>query len=343
MALDAAGNIYIADAGNSRVLEFARAGNPPAASDAIANRSYGQSGVSDFSDTQCADGVGQDAPPSNHAMCNPGGVAIDAAGNLFVADTANNRVIAIDAPLLGTQNATLVLGQADFTDSGCNGGAQAPGAATLCAPAGLMLDRFGNLWVADANNDRVIKYAAPLGSGAAAAMVIGQGDDGNFTTAGCDRGIAPDDLFGLGADSLCAPAAVAVDANVDLYVADTGNNRSTIYDGIVATPTATADCQRNRHRHGVCHCDRHGERDFDIVADRDRVVFGDCYRERYAVRLADRDTGAARRQVEAECEDDQVRQGRGRQPFGCAHAANRKRGHHDAWPPPCRRRARRFR
>jgi hypothetical protein len=103
-----------------------------------------------------------------------------------------------------------------------------------------MLDLFGNLWVADANNDRVVKYAAPLGSGAAAAMVVGQGDDGNFTTAGCDRGIAPGDLFGQGADSLCAPAAVAVDANVDLYVADTGNNRSTIYDGIVATPTATA-------------------------------------------------------------------------------------------------------
>ena len=240
VALDGAGNIYIADAGNNRVLEFAKAGNPPAASDAIANRSYGQSGVSDFSDTQCADGVGQDAPPSNHAMCNPGGVAIDAAGNLFVADSANNRVIAIDAPLLGTQNATLVLGQADFTDSACNGGAQAPGAATLCAPEGLMLDLFGNLWVADANNDRVVKYAAPLGSGAAAAMVVGQGDDGNFTTAGCDRGIAPGDLFGQGADSLCAPAAVAVDANVDLYVADTGNNRSTIYDGIVATPTATA-------------------------------------------------------------------------------------------------------
>ena len=193
-----------------------------------------------------------------------------------------------------------------------------------------MLDLFGNLWVADANNDRVVKYAAPLGSGAAAAMVIGQGDDGNFTTAGCDRGIAPGDLFGLGADSLCAPAAVAVDANVDLYVADTGNNRSTIYDGIVATPTATAHCERNRHRHGVCHCDRHGERDSDRVCHRDRVVFGYCHRHRYAVRHSYCDAGAARRQDEAECEDDQVRQGRGRQPFGRAHAANRKRGHHDA-------------
>ena len=49
-------------------------------------------------------------------MCNPGGVAIDASGNLFVADSGNNRVIEIDAPLAGTQNASRVFGQAgDFT------------------------------------------------------------------------------------------------------------------------------------------------------------------------------------------------------------------------------------
>ena len=240
VALDGAGNIYIADAGNNRVLEFAKAGNPPGASDAIANRSYGQGAVSDFSDTRCADGAGSDPPPSNHGMCNPGGVALDRSGNLFVADSGNNRVIEIDAPLAGTQNATRVFGQAgDFTASGCNRGAAAPGASTLCAPAGLMLDVLGNLWVADANNDRVLEYDAPFGSDTAAAMVIGQGDGGNFTTAGCNRGIAPGDLNGLGADSLCSPAAVAVDSNIDLYVADTNNNRALVYDGIVATPTAT--------------------------------------------------------------------------------------------------------
>ncbi|HEY9159385.1 choice-of-anchor D domain-containing protein [Candidatus Binatus sp.] len=241
VALDGAGNIYIADAWNNRVLEFAKAGNPPVASDALANRSYGQGAVSDFSDTQCADGVGHDPPPSNHGMCNPGGVALDMSGNLFIADTSNNRVIEIDAPLAGMQNATRVFGQAgDFTASGCNqGGSSAPGASTLCAPAGLMLDVLGNLWVADVSNDRVLEYDAPLGSDSAAAMVIGQGDGGNFTTAGCNRGIAPGDLNGVGADSLCSPGAVAVDSNIDLYVADTSNNRSLVYDGIIATPTAT--------------------------------------------------------------------------------------------------------
>jgi hypothetical protein len=237
-ALDASGDIYIADAGNNRVLEFAKAGNPPGASDAIASRSYGQVAVADFSDTQCADGVAGDPPPSDHAMCNPGGVAIDALGNLFVADSGNNRVIEIDAPLAGTQNASRVFGQAgDFTLSKCNRGSLLPGASTLCAPAGLMLDVIGNLWVADANNNRVLEYAAPFTSDTAAAMVLGQGDAGNFTMSGCDGGIAIGDLFGLGADSLCAPAAVALDANIDLYVADTQNNRSMVYDGILATPT----------------------------------------------------------------------------------------------------------
>ncbi len=74
-------------------------------------------------------------------MCNPGGVALDASGDLFVADSGNDRVIEIDSPLEGTQNATRVFGQAgDFTASGCNRGAMAPDASTLCAPAGLMLD-----------------------------------------------------------------------------------------------------------------------------------------------------------------------------------------------------------
>ncbi len=241
VAIDGATDIYIADAGNNRVLEFAKAGTPPTASDAIASRSYGQGGVSDFSDTQCADGVAGDPSASNHAMCIPGGVAIDASGDLFVADTGNNRVIEIDTPLGGTQNASRVFGQAgDFAASGCNRQALAPTGSTLCAPGGLMIDVLGNLWVADANNDRVLEYAAPFSSDTAAAMVMGQGDSGNFTTAGCDGGIAPTDLFGLGADSLCAPAAVAVDANIDLFVADTQNNRSMVYDGILATPTPSA-------------------------------------------------------------------------------------------------------
>lgn len=238
VALDGAGDIYIADSFNNRVLEFARAGSPPSASDAIASRSYGQGAVTDFSDTACADGVGGDPAPSDHGICNPGGVTIDGSGNLLIADSGNNRVMEIDAPLMGTQNATRVFGQGgNFGASKCNQGAAAPDASTLCAPAGLMFDFLGNLWLADVSNDRVLEYEPPFGADTAAAKALGQGDAGNFTTSGCDRGIAPGDLNGVGSDSLCAPEAVAVDANIDLFVADTLNNRSLIFDGIVATPS----------------------------------------------------------------------------------------------------------
>ena len=223
------------------MLEYAKAGNPPVASDAIASRSYGQGAVNDFTDTICANGAGGNPSPSAQAMCIPGGVALDSSGNLFVADSGNNRVLEIATPLAGTQSATRVFGQGgEFTTAQCNRGEAAPGQSTLCAPAGLMLDLLGNLWLADVNNDRVIEYQAPFDSDSAAAVVIGQGDGSAFTTAGCNRGIAPGDLFGVGADSLCVPAAVAVDQNIDLYVADSGNNRSLVFDGIVATPSPTA-------------------------------------------------------------------------------------------------------
>ncbi len=266
VALDSAGNIYVADASNSRVLQFAPPHNPPVNSDALADRAFGQTGVSDFTDAVCADGLGGQPAPSNHAMCRPGGLALDAAANMFVADTGNNRVLEIDAPLSGTQNASRVFGQGnDFTASGCNRGSGFPGIATLCSPAGLTLDVLGDLYVADTNDDRVLEYAPPFGSDPAAKMALGQGDASSFMTSGCDRGIALADIGGVGADTLCMPAAVAVDAKINLYVADSANNRVLEYDQIVplrltnCVAHADRDCDSNRHadcnRDAVCHAD----------------------------------------------------------------------------------------
>jgi sugar lactone lactonase YvrE len=241
VALDASGNIYVADASNNRVLQFAPPRKPPVNSDALANRAYGQSGVSDFTDKLCADGLSGDPAPSSHGICNPGGLALDASGDLFIADTGNSRVLEIDAPLTGAQNASRVFGQTnDFTASGCNRGAPAPGVATLCAPTGLTFDAVGDLYVADAGNDRVLEYSAPFAADPMAALVLGQGDPAAFTTSGCNRGLALADVGGVGADTLCMPSAVAVDASLNLYVADSRNNRILEYDQLVPTPTATA-------------------------------------------------------------------------------------------------------
>ncbi len=138
VALDGSGNIYIADTGNNRVLEYAKAGNPPVASDAIASRSYGQGAVNDFTDTICANGAGGNPSPSAQAMCIPGGVALDSAGNLFVADSGNNRVLEIATPLAGTQSATRVFGQGgEFTTAQCNRGEAAPGCIHVVRTGGI--------------------------------------------------------------------------------------------------------------------------------------------------------------------------------------------------------------
>ncbi len=283
--------------------------------------------MSDFTDVQCADGAGDDPAPSNHGMCIPGGVAIDPSGNLFVADTGNDRVMEIDAPLGGTQDATRVFGQGgDFTASGCNGGAMTPGAATLCAPEGLMLDLLGNLWVADVNNDRVVEYVPPFDADTAAAIVIGQGDGGSLDTSGCNRGIAPGDLYGLGADSLCAPAAVAVDSNIDLYVADSGNNRSMVYDGIVATPSPTPTATATATSTPLLRRLRRPWRPRRRQGCIDRDGDGDSDRDQYRPSATPTANAGMRRQAEADSEVDQLRQSCDGQRVGTADARNREPG-----------------
>jgi len=116
MATDSQGNLYVPDFFNNRVLRY----NRPFATDTIADYVWGQS---DFSGTTCNRGASYHLHPDARSLCFPGGpnvtgVAIDATGNLWVADTMNNRVLRFPfAPALGmpSAEADLVLGQPDFS------------------------------------------------------------------------------------------------------------------------------------------------------------------------------------------------------------------------------------
>ncbi|HEY9156536.1 NHL repeat-containing protein [Candidatus Binatus sp.] len=254
VAVDGAGNLYVADEKNSRVLEymnpFAACNNTFPCVGGPANVVLGQ-GASFTSNSCDYDTGGNWYGASAIDLCYPEGVAVDAAGNLYVADASNSRVLEYNAPLSTGATPARVFGQgASFTSNACNFdggdaiGALRPSSANdLCYPSGVGLDGAGNLYVADgSNNNRVLEYNTPLNvssgeSGAGdttADAVFGQG--GSFNSHACN-------YDGTGfpkpstANDLCDPTAVAVDASGNLYVADESNKRVLEYNTPLTTGT----------------------------------------------------------------------------------------------------------
>src|SRR5581483_6459767 len=88
------------------------------------------------------------------SLCGPAGLAVDSAGNLYVADDNNSRVVMYPS---GSTTATRVYGQPNFTSNGPGGGATG-----LANPIDVVVDRSGNLYVADWMDQRVVFY--PTGS-----------------------------------------------------------------------------------------------------------------------------------------------------------------------------------
>jgi sugar lactone lactonase YvrE len=156
----------------------------------------------------------------------PNASALDAAGNLYVADVENNRVLIYRSPLKTDRTADIVLGQPDFNSKAGNNGGP-PSASTLWQPVDVTVDRFGNVWVADSANNRVLEYDNPLVTDVVADRVIGQPD---FTSNTPNNG-------GIGASTLYSPTSVVVDGAGNLWVGDNGNLRVLEYD----TPLASGD------------------------------------------------------------------------------------------------------
>jgi uncharacterized protein (TIGR03437 family) len=179
-------------------------------------------------------------PPTSLTLSAPLGAAI-AGSELFVADTGNNRVVAL--PLVGSSfaGATRVLGQDGFTTSGINlveGREFSFRTTGTVAEAGLALDETGDvphLYVADTFNNRVLGYrdfrkvkaGAPFDK---ADIIIGQPD---FSSNMANVTGNPDALT---ASTLFAPMGVMVDSKGDLWVADTGNGRVLRFPAPFARP-----------------------------------------------------------------------------------------------------------
>ena len=222
IAIDASNNLWVADAGNNRVLEF---DNPVGTNNLSANLVLGQPNFT-------SNLANQGSTVSATTLYNPAGVAVDSNGNVYVSDYYNQRALEFNAPSTNDPAANQVWGQGGlFTTSSCdNGGVLA---TSLCYPIGIAVDGSNNVYIADWDNSRVLEFneSANPPTNVSANVVLGQQ---NATTSTCVNST------GLSASVMCEPSTVAVDSSNQVFVVDSGNNRTLQFNPTIATGEAAS-------------------------------------------------------------------------------------------------------
>jgi len=199
------GKVFVSIPAQNRILRFGNSATLVNGADAEAV--IGQSSYTAISSGTTATTFNQ-----------PYGIDIDDKGRLWVCDYGNNRVLmfedAANLPEFGAA-ADLVLGQPDFVTT-----TAVVSQTKMSGPTGLHVDDTGNLWVAEYNSNRVVKFAnaANLANGAAATVVLGQPDfvTGNSATSDVKMG---------------GPVAVQIDDSGRLWVVEQNNHRILRFDG----------------------------------------------------------------------------------------------------------------
>ncbi len=211
----ASGKVFVTESANHRVLRFASFST--LTNGAAAEAVFGQPNFTTNSPATTATG-----------MYYPSGVAMDAAGHLWVTDCYNNRIIRFDNAASKPSGAPAdgVLGQPDFTTN-----TAAVTQNGMDYPSGIAIGADGRVWVADRYNHRVLRFdnAASLGNGANANAVLGQSDFTTKTVTATAQG------------GMNFPYNLAIDSAHDvLWVADSSNNRVLRFDGAASKPNGAA-------------------------------------------------------------------------------------------------------
>src|SRR5712691_1466420 len=180
VAVDAQGNVYIADENNQRVRKISTAG--------IITTVAGN-GVAGY--------LGDGGQATSAELNFPHGVAVDAQGNVFIVDTSNNRVRVVNTAGI----ITTVAGNGTAGFSGDGGQATS---AELNFPRQVAVDAQGNLYIADTFNHRVRKVSAGVITTFAGTGVAGFSGDGGAATSA----------------QLNFPRGVALDATGNLYISE---------------------------------------------------------------------------------------------------------------------------
>jgi uncharacterized protein (TIGR03437 family) len=257
LVVDGSGNIYFADEGNSRIRKIDSSGKITTI-------------AGDGSYTFAGDG----GSATSASLNLPAGVAIDSSGNLFIADTVNNRIRMVSTG----GSITTAAGNGIFSFSGDGGPAAA---AQLYQPSGVRVDLSGNILISDTNNNRVRKVSngsistiagngapgysgdggpaskaqvnQPLGIAVDASGRILFADSVNHVIRAISKGgtistFAGNGTQGYSGDGGAAtkaqlrfPNAVAVDGSGNVYIADTGNQciRKVSAKGVISTFAGT--------------------------------------------------------------------------------------------------------
>jgi sugar lactone lactonase YvrE len=212
VAVDRAGNVYVADAANNQILKFASG----ATSNPTVIAGNGAVGY-----------TGDGNPATLAELYAPRAVAVDPAGNVYIADTFNNAVRRVDA-ITGVITTAI--------SSALNASALT---LSLNNPLGIAADANGNVYVADTGNNRILVFDPRsqlvntfAGGGATTTPNGGPCTPGGITLLNSARNAViystPTDDFGDGCDRLQAtlngPTGLAVDGSGDVYIADAGNS-----------------------------------------------------------------------------------------------------------------------